>query len=386
LDGAACDGSTMILGFACTWDRHPVTTWSHTPWNLREALRQRTSIADVGIELGELQRSAYKAAFTRRRDGRWVTTWKYSELYGRYSARTIERLSRAAGCDAVLQIQDLAPLDLPFFVLQDSSFDVLLHLWDESEGGVHHFEHLSLDLIRRRRERQQRIYQRAAGVLALSQWFADSLVRWSGVPKDKVHVVYPGLNTPPRDFETEAIVAPPRPGPRRRLLFVGKDFRTKGGPLLVRTLALLRKEYDPTFTLTIAGPDHWPLPDEIPPGITYLGRLPVAQIQELYEHHDLFVMPSKFEAFGIAFVEALAHGLPCVGRNAFAMPELIHPGVNGDLADSDDPGDLAAQIVRLVDDDGVFETCRRDAPAVAARFTWNRAADDALRAISSTLS
>jgi glycosyltransferase involved in cell wall biosynthesis len=379
--------SAMTVGFACTWDPHPYTTWSHTPWNLRQALRQLTPVVDVGIELGKVRRTAYKGAFTRRRRDRWVTTWKYSELYGRYSQRTIGRLSHAAGCDAVLEIQDLASVDLPFFVFQDSSFDILLHLWDDARGGVPHFESLSLDLIRRRRDRQQQIYHQASGILALSHWFAGSLTEWSGLPASKVHVVYPGMNTPPpQAVSTGDVVAPRKERPRRKLLFVGKDFHTKGGSLVVQSLALLRKDFDPATTLTIAGPERWPMQEEIPPGVDYLGRLPVERLQALYETHDLFVMPSLFEAFGIAFVEALAHGLPCVGRRAFAMPELVRPGHNGDLVDSDDPHDLAARIARLLEDDDVFETCRLEAPSVAARFTWERAAHDTLAAITSTVS
>ncbi len=64
-------------------------------------------------------------------------------------------------------------------------------------------------------------------------------------------------------------------------------------------------------------------------------------------------MPSRFEAFGIAFIEALAHGVPVIGRSAFAMPEIIRPGKNGALVHTDDPAELASAIMAVLDDPAV---------------------------------
>ena len=39
---------------------------------------------------------------------------------------------------------------------------------------------------------------------------------------------------------------------------------------------------------------------------------------------DYFVMPSKFEAYGLVFAEALIYGLPCIGKKCYARPEFIN--------------------------------------------------------------
>ena len=44
---------------------------------------------------------------------------------------------------------------------------------------------------------------------------------------------------------------------------------------------------------------------------------------------DFFVMPSRFEAYGLVFPEALIFGLPCIGKNICAVPEFIQDGENG---------------------------------------------------------
>jgi glycosyltransferase involved in cell wall biosynthesis len=372
------------LGFACAWAARPELTWSHTPWNLRAALRDRVEVVDLGVTYPPVVRAALKAACARRYRGQWVSMWRHSRAARRYGELAIRRALRGRPCDAVLQMQDLAAVDRPYLLYQDLSYDVLLERAGQP-GGLTHFPTLSLTAVHRLRDRQRELYGAAAGVLAMSRWFADHLVAQSGVPADRIRVVHPGASAlRPRDPAlAERVHLRRMAGPRRRLLFVGKDFHTKAGELVVAALALLRRDHDPHLTLTIAGPDGWPLPGPVPSGVDFRGRLPVGEVARLYDEHDLFVLPSRFEGFGIVFVEALAHGLPCVARRAFAMPEIVTPGVNGDLVERDDPADLAARILRLLGDDSVYERAHAGAAGVAAHYSWGRAADEVLSAVRS---
>ena len=369
----------MRLGFACVWDPDAPRTWSHTPWNLRAALRALAGgpeVVDVGVSLARPARRALQLAHLRRHGGRLVSPWKHSAAFNALAQAVIDARARRAGCDAVLEIQDLATPGVPFFVYSDLSYDVLLGAWARDQGSVPHFPMLDHERALRRRERQLGVYERAAGVLAMSRWFARSLVEDSGLPAAKVHVVHPGVSA-----AGPAGPPPPRPAPRRRLLLVGRDFHTKGGDLVVAALARLRREHDPAITLTVAGPDAWPLPGGVPDGVSFLGRLPAARVAALYDEHDLLVMPSRLEGFGIVFAEALARGLPCVGRAAFAMPELITPGRNGALVGGDDPGELAEAVAATLADDGVYAAALAGREEVAAHFSWERAAADVLAAV-----
>src|SRR5215469_16704822 len=76
-------------------------------------------------------------------------------------------------------------------------------------------------------------------------------------------------------------------------------------------------------------------------------------------------MPSRLEGFGIVFPEALARGLPCIGRDSYAMPESITPGVSGGLITGDDEHELAGIIAAALADDALYEACRERAPRVA---------------------
>jgi glycosyltransferase involved in cell wall biosynthesis len=199
---------------------------------------------------------------------------------------------------------------------------------------------------------------------------------------EKVRVVHPGATA--AQHLSAPVLAAARErrlsGPRRRLLFVGKDFHAKAGDTVVAALGILRREYDPGITLTVVGPDTWPLAIGIPDGVEFLGRLPVSAVGELYDSHDLFVLPSRFEGFGISFVEALAHGVPCVGRRAFAMAEIVRPGENGDLVEDDDPAGLARRIAGLLGDSSLYERTAAGAGAVAEHYSWARAAGDVFAA------
>jgi glycosyltransferase involved in cell wall biosynthesis len=112
----------------------------------------------------------------------------------------------------------------------------------------------------------------------------------------------------------------------------------------------------------------------IPDGVDFRGRVPRTEIVNIMDEHDLFVMPSRLEGFGMVFVEALARGLPCVGRRAFAMPELIEDGVTGAIVDTLDPVELAAAIVRTLENDSIYEVTRARAVTAADTFSWDRTA------------
>jgi glycosyltransferase involved in cell wall biosynthesis len=391
------------IGFACLWDKAPERTWSYSAWNLRAALRLVTQTTDLGVQIPRLPRTVLQAVHTRRRAGRLITTWYYSRLAEAYVEHALRReLSRAPAarrCDAVLTIHDLAALPLPFVTYSDISYDGAI----SATGGVKTYaamKSITPSTVERRRERQVAIYERAAAVITMSRWLARSLVEQTGVPPGKVHVVHPGLSAgwAPQDGALAVAPAarqdwhhrragqPQRAGPRRRLLFIGRrDFYRKGGDLVLAALAVLRREYDPQITLTVAGPETWPLPGAPPGGVRFLGSLPPDQVASLYDRHDLFVMPSRWEPFGVVFAEALARGLPCVARDAFAMPEIITPGVSGALITGDDQNELAAAIAAALADDALYESCRRRAPQMAEYFSWERTALDVSDVITGAL-
>ena len=404
-NGTGAGQARPRIGFACQWEEIPERTWSYTPWNLREALRSVTDTTDIGVQIPWLSRTALKAIHIRYH-GRLTTTWSTSPLTEAYTAHALRReLTRnlaARRCDAVLMMYELAALPVPFFIYSDISYDASV----SATGGLDTYaamRRIKPSTVARLRERQLSIYERASGIIAMSHWFARNLVEQTGVSAEKIHVVHAGINLrngshhgPDARAASVAVGAQPYPplrerlGPRRRLLFVGRgysehDFYCKGGDLVLAALDVLRRQHDARITLTVVGPARWPLPSALPEGVQFLGTLAPDDLAPLYDSHDLLVVPSRLEAFGIVFIEALARGLPCIARDAFAMPEIVTPGVSGALVANDDEHELAAAIATTLADDAIYEACHKRAPGVAAHFSWERAAQEVTHIIKQAL-
>lgn len=365
------DGAGMRVGFACSWNDPPEPTWSYVPWNMKNALSRRATVVDLGIHWNPMVRRMLRLLALGQRGGAWQGGRAAVALTGSLPRRAEAKLQP----DVVVQVHDLAEFRSPYLLYQDLSFDLLLDKYGDSPDGIPHFPGFSISRIQRFAERQRRIFRKAAGVLTMSQWLADHLVDHTGLERDRVHVVPPGINakgiehTPLRSVE---------PSPQPKFLFVGGDFFRKGCDQLVAAFGILRTESYPQAKLTIVGPATWPLPGPVPPGVTYSRAVPASQTGQLYAEHDLFVMPSRFEAFGVAFVDALAHGLPCVGRNTCAMPEIIKHGNNGYLVDSEDPRELCQLMIKAVNNRELRSRAVCQAESQRAYYSWDRAADDIL--------
>ena len=241
--------TTTRLGFACHWERPAPPTWSHTPWHLRAALQARQEVIDLGVQLPAGVRHSLRALHARRRGRRWRSTWRQARATDMIVARTLR--SAQGRCDVVLQVGDLTSFDRPFLVYQDLSYDLLLRL-SGNPGMRDQFAALTGRTVAQRRRRQHGIYERAATVLAMSRWFADSLVADSGLPDEQVAVVNPGANAVPSSEELDAVVADaPRDGPKR-LLFIGRDFHRKGGDQVVEAVRQLRRSSHPDLHLSVS--------------------------------------------------------------------------------------------------------------------------------------
>jgi glycosyltransferase involved in cell wall biosynthesis len=151
-----------------------------------------------------------------------------------------------------------------------------------------------------------------------SEWAAKGL-RSAGISSDRISVIPPGVDlTRWRAGDREPAV-----GRRLRMLFVGGDFRRKGGDML---LDVMRSSLSDRLELDIVTRDA-----VIGAPNTRVHRLETnsPELRSLYHRADLFVMPSRAECFGIAAVEAMAAGLPVLMTDAGAASEIVDHGRTG---------------------------------------------------------
>ena len=107
--------------------------------------------------------------------------------------------------------------------------------------------------------------------------------------------------------------------------------------------------------------------------VTFAGVLDRAAVAQRYREADLFTLACTDTAFGGAFAEAMASGLPIVGGSAGGLPELVHDGRNGLLVTPGDPIALASAIRRMRESPGMrAEMGRRNRADAEAQLHWDR--------------
>jgi glycosyltransferase involved in cell wall biosynthesis len=141
-----------------------------------------------------------------------------------------------------------------------------------------------------------------------------------------------------------------------RLLSVGSVVPRKGYDVLIAALAPLVAL---PWRLTIAGDrtrdetaaaqlDADIASHKFAERIEVLGALPADRLAALYTGADLFVLASRFEGYGMAFAEALAHGLPVIGTTAGAIPDTVPPDA-GVLIEPNDVKALTRTLGMLIE-------------------------------------
>ena len=110
--------------------------------------------------------------------------------------------------------------------------------------------------------------------------------------------------------------------------------------------------------------------------VDFLGRVTDGQLDLLYRESDAFALPSEGEGFGLVFVEAMAHGLPCVCVHAGASPEVVEDGVTGLIARPRDVVDLADKLIVLARNPVIRESLGSAARERFERHFTQRAFED----------
>jgi glycosyltransferase involved in cell wall biosynthesis len=205
---------------------------------------------------------------------------------------------------------------------------------------------LDEDQQRAFRASEQRALQHARGVVVTSPHTGRVLTTEFDVAGDRLVVALPG---------TERIPFARCDGDPLRLLTVGSLIRRKGHDILIESLAALSNL---SWTARFVGDSRFD-PDwaqhlqqqvssrQLDERICFTG--PLDQLQSEYQNADLFVLPSRFEGYGMVFAEALAAGLPVVAASTGAVPDVVPPSA-GLLVPDDDTQALTDALRLLLTD------------------------------------
>ena len=198
-------------------------------------------------------------------------------------------------------------------------------------------------LSRYKHQANLKTFQGAARVLPWSSWTADSLMHDYGVDPDCIEVIPPGVDTTiwrPREQSSFRKAM--------RILFVGADLKRKGGDSVLKAFRSLAKEM---VELIVVTQDKLPLEQGVR---VYNNMKPNSpELIALYQSCDVFVMPSKAEAFGIAAIEASAVGLPLITTAVGGLKDIVEEGKTGFFIQPDDHATLARRLHLLAKNPGL---------------------------------
>jgi glycosyltransferase involved in cell wall biosynthesis len=337
----------------------PEEAWSRIPAGLARGLRDlgiESQLIDAEPQLPVMRVAKVWAAAVRRSRYGGMFAPEIRQLR-RLTAR--RRGARPEEVDAIIQMGSDFNLPFPQRLVTYEDATVL------QRARVDDFQStLGAAALRRWVAAQAQCYEAALACCAMSQATADSISADYGIDADKIHVVWAGRNFEPRPIS--------RDWSRPRFFFMGYDWERKNGRLVLQAFSRLKARV-PDARLAVAG-DHPRIDME---GVAAHGAVDFsdpsrrAHAESLFESATCFVMPSRFEPFGIVYVEAAAAGVPSIGTLVGGARDAV--GEGGLLVDPTDENALVDAMATMCNPD------RASAMGAAALkrahlFTWKAVA------------
>ena len=285
------------------------------------------------------------------------------------AARTLR--DAAGRADAILLDSIAASFAAPWVGRSRRPVIAVVH---QPPGGVGHrrtrsFAQRSLDA---------RAYRSAAGIVAASEGLVEEL-RAIGVPRDRIVVVPPGSDVPApngaplelRRGRSASVLCVANWSPAKGILELLDAFATL--PDRSATLWLVGdpdgdRRYAARVRRRIAAPD---LADRV----VVRGSVPIDEVGRLYRSADAFALCSYVDAYGTAWAEAIAAGLPVVGWRTANLPRLAEHDREALMARPGDAAGLASALRAVVTDPRLRERLADGARRRAATLpTWSGSA------------
>jgi glycosyltransferase involved in cell wall biosynthesis len=356
---------TVFVGGSVGSDPWSPRTWSGACARLLHALENAHLLDRAqGVSLPRGQDLLLRAKNVHVERSRWRAQYYLDPAYHRALTRAAARSS--FGGNALLQIGHMFSLPHAFPGRTCISYhDGNLAEKLKSGFGLQGVPSRRIDAALRYEEE---VTGQMSAIFTFSEYLRQSFISDYHVPAERAFCVGAGMNLDqiPEDERIKDYTVP-------RVLFVGIEFERKGGPLLFQAFRQVRERI-PTAELHVVGPH---ILEKIPAGVVFHGHLSKAdpsqraRLGSLFQDASLFVLPSLYEPFGIAPLEAMLYRIPCVVTDGWALRETVQPGVNGALTAKGDVDGLADKMIRLLSDpESLAAMGVRGREMVLREFTW----------------
>lgn len=327
--------TTRLVG-ASRGDPYDPHSVSGVPYYLFNALARRYGMVErIDTRLSRWQTGRVALQTFHPVRARWQERYFKNlpalELQSRNSRTQLTQITQPY--DVVMQVYGLfRTMGAPYVMYIDNTHRQSVEEWPE-------WNPLRGKQLERWYAFEQATYAGALHLFTMGEPARQALLTFYNIPPERVTNVGGGVN-----FDHLPTLQPPEHEREPVILFVGREYRRKGGDLLVDAFRQVRAQM-PNARLQIVGTTE--APHE--PGVEVLGTINNRQqIADLYARAQVFCLPTRFEPYGLVLAEAMAYGLPCVGTNICAVPEIVLHEQTGLVVPRDDSQALAAALLRVL--------------------------------------
>lgn len=296
---------------------------------------------------------------------KWLPTYFQLRIFAR---KTLQLLSKSSfdiihsqGADCTMHNVLTAHSCHRAWVEESKRFSI----WEFVKKTLNPFHYFLL-----RNERYNYAKGNYRAIIAVSKTVGKEIVHYYNVPKKDIRVIYLGTDVP--EFECKRMW---RDEIRQQhlfaqndivILFVANEFRRKGLRILIKSLSLLR---DKRFKLLVVGKGRRMFYRVF----AFMKRVSVVFIPQTnnvaayYDSSDLFVFPTRHDAFGMVVAEAMAHGIPVLVSKNAGVAEII-PREDFLISDFTNADEIAERI-RILAQRNLQET-GTELQAKVQHYTW----------------
>lgn len=339
--------SDIKIGFVTSDDPRNRRAWSGTLYRMLTAMEKQFATVDV---LGPIPFSKYYSLVLRLKNIQHKILYgkkfdrPHSKIRSKYYAKKVKQkitgkdydiLFAPAGSSKTAYLET----NIPICHLSDTSYNQIKNYYNS-------FSNISSKSIEEANYIEQRALDNAAIQVFSSDWAAGYAKSYYKARNTKVVKFGANIDAPPSKNE----IVKEYSG-EIKLLFLGVDWKRKGGDIVLETIDILSQKYD-NFHLTVCGC----VPPKKHPKMTVIPFLDKNKEEDrakfhqlLCDSHILFV-PTRAEAYGIVFCEASAYGLTVVTTATGGVTSIIKDDINGYcLPQEAKPEEYAKKISTLFD-------------------------------------
>lgn len=226
--------------------------------------------------------------------------------------------------------------------------------------------------------------------IAISQMVKEDILKHYHCPQENISVVYNGVDLQRFHPENKNRVTIRKklgvPEKSTLILFVGSGFERKGLKYLLQATQFLQSE---DWRLLIMGKGKWNrylpfAPENLRDRIIY--KEPVPEIEEYYSAADIFALPSIYEPFGNANLEALATGLPVITSRHCGAANIIQHKLNGLIVENPESPKEIADNINILFDPGLRQPMSKNARVLAEKFSLETNTQEMLKTYQELIS